>query len=151
MGTSGTCSSALRKVRSPGELRRASRDSSAVVAVAEVLIWICDRNFRVSRPCRQGTCGSSGVSTGESGRVSFGDMHIFSPLELEKQCQASCRVDISIVSFLSRCHRAVTPTIVFSVGPRDDHRVSYRGVRCIWIALGHQGILEWWHDPWSSS
>ena len=29
----------LRKVQSPGELRRASRDSSAVSAGAKVLIW----------------------------------------------------------------------------------------------------------------
>ena len=78
-------------------------------------------------------------------------MHIFSPLELEKQCQASCRVDISIVSFLSRCHRAVTPIIVFRVGLRGDRRISCRGVRCIGSALQHQGPFKWWHDRWSSS
>ena len=38
-----------------------------------------------------------------------------SPLELEKQCQASCWVDIGIGGFLSRCHRAVTPAIVFEL------------------------------------
>ena len=34
-------------------------------------------------------------------------------LEMENQCQASFRVDIGIGGFLSRCHRAVTPAIVF--------------------------------------
>ena len=57
--------------------------------------------------------GSSGVSTGESGLISYGDMQVHSPLELEKQCQASCRVDIVIGGFLSWSHRAVTHSIVF--------------------------------------
>ena len=26
-----------------------------------------------------------------------------------------------------------------------------RGIRCIWNRLGHQGLLEWLHDSWSSS
>ena len=51
-------------------------------------------------------------------------MQASSPIELEKQCQASCLVDIGIGGFLSRCHRAVTMAIVFGVGPRGDHRVS---------------------------
>ena len=37
---------------------------------------------------------------------------ICSPLELEKQFQASCQVDIRIGVFLSRCQRVVTPAIV---------------------------------------
>ena len=38
-----------------------------------------------------------------------------SPLFLEvcKQCQVSCQVDIGIGGFLSRYHRAVTPAIIF--------------------------------------
>ena len=32
-------------------------------------------------------------------------MQVRSPLELEKQCQVSCRVDIGIGGFLSRCQR----------------------------------------------
>ena len=56
--------------------------------------------------------------------VSCGDMQIRTPLELEKQCQASCRFDIGINIFLSRSHRAVTPAIVFWVDPRCDRRVS---------------------------
>ena len=24
-------------------------------------------------------------------------------------------------------------------------------VSCIWSELGHWGLLEWWHEPWSSS
>ena len=57
--------------------------------------------------------GSFVVSTWESGLISCGDMQVHSLLELEKQGQASCRVDIGIGGFLSRCHRAVTPAIVF--------------------------------------
>ena len=54
------------------------------------------------------------VSTGESPLVSCGDIHVRYPLELEKQCQSSCGVDIGISGFLSRCNRAVTPAIVFA-------------------------------------
>ena len=43
----------------------------------------------------------------------YGDMHVCSPLEQEKKYQASCRVDIGIGGFLSRCHRAITTAIVF--------------------------------------
>ena len=50
---------------------------------------------------------------GESDIISFGDMQVCSPLELEKQCQYSCHVDIGIGGFLPRCLRAVTPVIVF--------------------------------------
>ena len=38
-GTSGTRSWGLRNVQSPCEVRRTSVDSSAVAAMAEVLIW----------------------------------------------------------------------------------------------------------------
>ena len=43
---------------------------------------------------QHGSWGSSGVSTGLSGLFSCLDMHGRSALEVEKQCQASCRVDI---------------------------------------------------------
>ena len=66
-----------------------------------------------SSPVPTWISGSSGVSAGESGLVSCGDMQVCFSLELEKQCQASCRVDIRISGFLSRCHRAVTPAIIF--------------------------------------
>ena len=46
-----------------------------------------------SPQCRHGSLGSSGASTGESGLPSCGAMQVRSPLEPEKQCQASCRVD----------------------------------------------------------
>ena len=63
--------------------------------------------------CRDGSLGSSGVPTVESDLTSCGGMQVRSPLELEKQCQASCRVDIGISGFLSRCNGAVTTAIVF--------------------------------------
>ena len=40
-------------------------------------------------------------------------MQFRSTLKTENQCQASCRVAIGIGGFLSMCHRAVTPAIVF--------------------------------------
>ena len=68
---------------------------------------------QVSSPVLTCISDSYGVSTEESGLVSCGDMHTRSPLDLEKQCQASSLVDVGIGVILSRCHRAVTPAIMF--------------------------------------
>ena len=43
-------------------------------------------------------------------------MQVCSPLELEKQCQGSCQVDLGIGGFLSSCHNAITPAIVYLEG-----------------------------------
>ena len=51
-------------------------------------------------------------------------MLVHFPLELEKQCQASCRVHIGIGGFLSRCHSALTFAIVFQIDPWGDRRVN---------------------------
>ena len=51
-------------------------------------------------------------------------MHFRSPFELEKQCQASFQVDIGMGGFVSRCHRVVSPPIVFWDDPWGDCRVS---------------------------
>ena len=77
-----------------------SRDSSAVAAGAEVLIWSSGWKLRFPLNSRHGSQHSSGVSTEETGLVSCGVTQVCSPLELEKQCQASCRVDIGIGDFL---------------------------------------------------
>ena len=61
---------------------------------------------------------------GSQGLVSCGAMQVRSPFEPEKQCQASCHVDHRDLWFFSRRHRAVTPAIVFGVGPRGDRGVS---------------------------
>ena len=71
-------------------------------------------------------------------------MQIRFPLKLEKQCQASCRIDIGIDGFLSRCHRAVTPAIVFGVDTQHVSRViaGKSGVSGVdWE--GNQVYLEW--------
>ena len=65
-------------------------------------------DLRFPLQCPHGSQGSSGVSTGESGLVSCGDMQVRFPLKLEKQYQASCRVDIGICGYPSRCHRAIS-------------------------------------------
>ena len=90
MGTSGTSLCGLRKVQSSCELWGASRDSSAIVAEAEVLIWRWGRNLTFPLQYWHESRGSTGVSTGDSGLVSCGDMHFRFPLELEKKCQTSC-------------------------------------------------------------
>ena len=111
-GPQGPSHGGLGNVQSPCELRGASRDSAVVAARPVVLIWSWG-NLRFALPCRHGSQSSSGVSTGESGRISCGDMHVHSPLELEKQRQASSQVDIRISGFLSRCHRSIIPATVF--------------------------------------
>ena len=50
-------------------------------------------------------------------------MQVHYPLKLEKQYQASCRIDIGIDGFLLRCHRAVTPATGFGVDTWGDSRV----------------------------
>ena len=52
------------------------------------------RKLRFPLQSRHGSWGSFGVSTVESGLFSYVDMYVRSPLELEKQCQTFCRVDI---------------------------------------------------------
>ena len=99
-----------------------------------------------SSPVPTWISGSSGVSAGESGLVSCGDMQVCFSLELEKQCQASCRVDIDIGGFLWRCLRAVTHSIVFLIDRWCDHRVSAGGSG----VLGHRGLLERWSSRWNS-
>ena len=41
-----------------------------------------------------------------------------------KVASDSCRIGIGICVFLSRCHRAVTPVILFGVDNRGDSRIS---------------------------
>jgi len=49
-----------------------------------------------SSPVLTWSLGSYGVSIGESGLVSCGDMELCFPLEVKKGCQASCRVEVGI-------------------------------------------------------
>ena len=66
------------------------------------------------------------------------------PLELEKQCQASCRIDLGIGGFLSRCHRAVTPAIVFRVDTQETvESVQGNQLYMEWIGTsGYFGIVS---------
>ena len=57
------------------------------------------QSLRFPHQSLHGSRGSSGVSKGESDLVSCGDILVRSPLELDMQCQASCRVDIGPVAF----------------------------------------------------
>ena len=62
-----------------------------------------------SSPVLTWSLGSYGVSTGESGLISCGDMELCFPLEVEKGCQASCRVEVGIWCYFQRCHGALSP------------------------------------------
>ena len=69
-------------------------------------------------------------------------MQIRTPLELEKQCQASCRFDIGINIFLSRSHRAVTPLCFGSILGVTVESVQGRQVYLEWIGtLGSFGMV----------
>ena len=61
------------------------------------------------------TRGSSGASKGSQGIVSCGVMQVRSPLEPEKQCQASCLVDhrdqwlsLEVPQGCNTCHRVLS-------------------------------------------
>ena len=96
---------------------------------------------------------SSGVEAGTSGFLCRADMHLrvslgpplgsqdsscvepckFIPLSsLKRSVRPPVGLTLGISGFLSRCHRAVTPAIVFVVDPRGDRRVS----------AGESGISE---------
>ena len=84
----------------------------------DCLLLRFEGNARIPFPMKQCN-GTSLVSL-----VLCGDMKVSFPLELEKQCQASRRVNIGNGGFLLRCYRAVTPAIMFWVDPRVDCPVS---------------------------
>ena len=81
-----------------------------------------DMDLGISLEIPQGSHSSNGV-----------DMQVHIPHELEKQCQASFRVEIRISGFFSRCHRSVTITIVF-------HSILGVTVKSV---QGSQVNLEW--------
>ena len=89
--------------------------------------------------------------TGESGGVSYGVMLARSPLELEKQCQASCGVDIGIGGFLrGLSSRAVIPAIVFEsiLGLTVE---SVQGSQVYLKCIGKSGSFKTLDILWSSS
>ena len=83
----------------------------------------CITGVKDPSKAQEGRWDISRDTAAEKGLISCGDMLFHFPIELEKQCLASCRVDIGIGGFLLRCHRAVKYA-VFRVDPRGDHRVS---------------------------
>ena len=81
-GPQGPALVSLGKSRLHASCEGASRDSSPVAAMAEVLIWCWGWNLRVLLQCWHGTRSSSGIYTGESGLVSCGDIQVRFPPEL---------------------------------------------------------------------
>ena len=84
-----------------------------------------------------------GHPEGSQGLILCRAMHVRSPLEPENQCQASCHVDHRDLWFFSRRHRAVTPAIVFGVGPRGDRRVSAGKSDVSAVQWDVGGLLKW--------
>ena len=78
------------------------RSSSGVEARTSGFISHANMNLRVPLGCPQ---GSQALSCKETCTSTF--------LSSWKSSQASCRVDIGISVFLSRCHKAVITAIVF--------------------------------------
>ena len=102
-GLLGFLSSHCRGRRPHLELRLEPQDSSPVLTWISGFLWSFHRGVRPRLVRRHASLPSSLV---------------------EKQWQASCRVDIWIGGFLSRCHIALTTTIKSCVDPRVDHQVS---------------------------
>ena len=92
-----------------------------------------------------GPRSSSGVEAGTSGFLSRANMHLGVSLgpplgsqdssrvepykfilfsSLKRSVPPPVRLTLGIGGFLSRCHRAVTPAILFCVNPRSDCQVS---------------------------
>ena len=96
-------------------------------------------NLQVVRVCPQGSQDSSHVEPCKSTLLSSRNSSVRLPIGWT----------IGIVGFLSRCHRAVSPAIVF--GPRVERRVSAGESGVSGVHWNFGGLLKWWHDPWSSS
>ena len=157
-------SSCSRKLGVPLELQWGTQGPAPVASGKSSLHASCEGPLRIPLQSLPGLRSSSGVEAGISGFLSHAYMDLGVPLGFAQESQASSRVetctstllsswkssvrlpvmvDIGIGGFRLRCHRSVTPAIVFSVVPRCDHRVSCRAFRCIWSALGIQGLLKW--------
>ena len=96
-------------------------------------------NLQVVRVCPQGSQDSSHVEPCKSTLLSSRKSSVRLPIGWT----------IGIVGFLSRCHRAVSPAIVF--GPRVERRVSAGESGVSGVHWDNGGLLKWCHDPWSSS
>ena len=128
----------------PLELRQGTQGPTCVASGKSSLHASCEGPLGIPRQSLPGPRSSSGVEARTSGFLSSADMDLGVPLEFPqgskasslvetrksallsswKSCLASCRVDIGIGGFFLRCHRAVTPAIVFCVNPPGDCRVS---------------------------
>ena len=115
---------------------------------------------------------SSGVEAGTSGFLSRANMHLGVSLgpplgsqdssrvepykfilfsSLKRSVPPPVRLTLGIGGFLSRCHRAVTPSIVFAVAPRGDRRVSAWESGVSGVPWDFGSLLKWWDDTSSSS
>ena len=115
---------------------------------------------------------SSRVEAGTSGFLSRANMHLGVSLgpplgsqdssrvepykfilfsSLKRSVPPPVRLTLGIGGFLSRCHRAVTPSIVFAVAPRGDRRVSAWESGVSGVPWDFGSLLKWWDDTSSSS
>ena len=90
----------------PPQLLPGRWSSSGVEAGTSGFLSSADMDFGVPLEFQQWSQSSSG-----SDMVS--DMQVQSPLQQEKQCHASCRVDKGIGGFLSRCSSGKEPHLTW--------------------------------------
>ena len=108
--------------------------------------WSWGWNPSVPLPCRHGSRGSFGVSTGESGLVSCEKMLVL----FLSSWKCSGRLPVELTE----------ESVAFSRGPQGCHTchrvlsrysgwqsIQSRGIRYIWSGLGHRGLLDLWPDP----
>ena len=123
-----------RNLGVPLKLQRELQGPTRIGSGKSSLHASCEGPLGIPLQLMLGLRSSSGVEAGTSGLLSSADMifgflwsfnggvkprllwrHAGPPSSraVSKYCQASCRVDMGICGFCSRCHRAVTPSIMF--------------------------------------
>ena len=150
METSGFRSCFLRRVKSPCELRGSSWDSSPVGAGAYGLFKCWGRNLRFLYSADMDLGVPMEFQRGVRPRIVWRHASPLSSLAV-KVVLGSGRDDIGICGFLSRCHRAVTHAKIVLSWFSGWQPSQYRGIRCMWCGLGHQGLFELWQNLWSCS
>ena len=150
METSGFRSCFLRRVKSPCELRGSSWDSSPVGAGAYGLFKCWGRNLRFLYSADMDLGVPMEFQRGVRPRIVWRHASQLSSRAV-KVVLGSGRDDIGICGFLSRCHRAVTHAKIVLSWFSGWQSSQYRGIRCMWSGLGHQGLFELWENLWSCS
>ena len=137
------------------------------------LLSSCEGPLRIPLQLVPGPKSLSGAEAGSWGFLSSADMDFAVPLESPEGSQASLRVETHTSAFLPSCSSSVTLPVTLTQGsvafpPGFPTGLSHVPPWCESIlsvkkkaVQGNQvplewtetfgGLLEWWHDPLSSS